>query len=91
MIKELLIEYFDLKDQDKTIRKIRNEFMSKNHCKREDAQMEGECIGRTYGMAGYPIEYCDVCKQRNEWYLQRMEMSRRRGQIMRKIKRLVMS
>ena len=90
-LEELLIEYFRLKNADKAIRKVRNEFMSNpaNTCTAEDKQLEGECIHQTRGMGGYPAPLCSTCEIRNNWYAERMEMSRKRGQIMRRLKRLV--
>lgn len=85
---ELLSEYFVLKGQDKAIRIERNEFRQYNACERPDLRQEGDCIGRTEGIGGYPVKMCTVCEKRHGWYLLRQTNSRRRGQIMRKLKRL---
>jgi len=92
-IEALLVEYFALKDEDRAIRAERNAYMKDHTCTNTDRTYAGEdggdydCITRR--IDGHAGALCDVCEQRNLWYSRRHTMSIRRGQIMRRLKRLV--
>lgn len=102
-ITELMREYFDLKDQDRAIREVRNDYMAEHHCLNIDRpstdfadqsdyeENGGECIRREVGMGGYPAPMCEVCEKRNAWYLERQRLSHRRATLIRKVKRIVRS
>lgn len=89
-IEALLVEYFDLKTADKTIRAERNEYLKRHECGNKDSFDAGipyDCINRM--MDGNMSPLCDICTQRNLWYSRLQTNSHRRGQIMRRLKRLV--
>lgn len=100
-VTELLQEYFQLKERDKAIRKVRNAFMQDNHCLNLDRPTKsykdqsdyeengGECIRREVGMGGYPAPSCEVCEKRSKWYTERQRLSHRRSAIMRMLKHRV--
>lgn len=97
----LMQEYFRLKDADKNVRAERNKYMKTHRCLNAERPSSdfvdqsdyedtgGECIYRTVGMGGYPAPMCEVCAQRNTWYLLRQSYGRRRSQITRRVRRLV--
>lgn len=85
---DLMQEYIRLKDEDKAIRKVRNEYMTSHKCL-DPQPDEDQCIHRTVGIGGYPAPLCEVCQVRNDWYEERQKISRRRTAIMQRVRRLV--
>lgn len=75
----LMKQYFANKDEKKKIKIERQEYMTNHKCEGEDCIRDGT----------EEVDYCDVCKQRQNFYLRLKKLSGANTGIMLKVRSAV--